>query len=183
MAKAFRKVLQSIRQGDESALTYQQLGDGAFEHLSSFQMLLAKLFLSMWTWQCCFLLTSATGSKFLECKQKSVSWSGSHGGCLVWDNREGWSGDGSTITWASLELPPLKSVQQGCIRKMRRDWSTSDIPFCCLSILVAFSCPNLYQDLLAHNLDNTEVISCHWSTSECISRQLLVILVTLGRDQ
>lgn len=156
---------------------------GPLKLLSSFQMLLAKLFLSMWTWQCCFLLTSATGSKFLEYKQKSVSWSGSHGGCLGWDNREGCSGDGSTITWASLELSPLKSVQQGCVRKMRHDWSTSAIPLCCLSILVAFGCPNLYQDLLEHNLGNTEVISCHWSAFECTSRQLLVILVTLGRDQ
>lgn len=43
-AKAFRRVLQSIRQGDEGALTYQQLGDGTIETLVLFPNASCKTF-------------------------------------------------------------------------------------------------------------------------------------------
>lgn len=185
MAKAFRRALQSVRQGDESALTYWQLGDGAFEAFVLFPNSSSKTFPVCEHVNMTMLLSFnfSTGSEFLECKQNTV---------LVW--KSWWLlglGQYRRVAWwqenhpdmSKHELPPLKSMKQACIRKMRHDWSTSAIPLCCLSILVAFSCPDLYQDLLAHNSDNTEMISCHWHAFECISRQLLMILVILARGQ
>lgn len=146
---------------------------GPLKHFSSLQMCLGKLF------HLCEhddLLTSAIGCKFLKCKQKSlevmvVSWTGMivKGGLVT------------TLTWANHDLPALRSLPPACIRKMKDDWSTPAVSFCCLCTLVAFSCPNLHQDLLAQNSDNR--VSCHWHAFECISGQLLMIPATVARGQ
>lgn len=146
---------------------------GPLEHFSSLQMCLGKLF------HLCEhdnLLTSAIGCKFFKRKQKSlevivVSWTGmiEKGGLVT------------TLTWANHDLPALRSLPPACIRKTKDDWSTSAIPFCCLSTSVVFSCSNIHQDLLAQNSDSR--VSCHWPAFECISGQLLMILAAVARGQ
>lgn len=173
MTKAFRRPWQSIRQGDTRMLTFICSRETrAFETFFIFTNVSWKNLPSRWTWQC-NLLTSAIGCKFLTCKQKSLSWSGSHGGFLDRNDREQWSRDHLDMSKSWPNCPKviatsLHKENDGLLKYL-----------CCFSTLVAFSCPNFYLDLLTQNSDNR--VSCHWLAFEYISRQLFMILATVVR--